>query len=214
MSIASAIIRVVTVVIFVQLVDNVAAVAAFDGSFSIQHRHASDALLVVLLDTCSETLGNTFDATYRVLPKSTLCLGESVEIFDLFTDTAFQLSNLLWCAGNTRNPAFDGGISNLAGRQAVLELELLNCREEINGLGLVANSAFDPELISMRARSNVHAGINAHLGGSLTSCNLIEGLATHVDNAQRRLVRVVARRQSEYLPSLLLVAVAASVDGS
>lgn len=116
MSIASAIVRVVTVVVFVQLVNDVVEVAAFDGSFSIQHRHASDALLVVLLDTCSETRGSIFCATYRVLPKSTLCLGESVEVFDLFTDTAFQLNNLLWCAGNTRNPAFDGGILNLAGR--------------------------------------------------------------------------------------------------
>lgn len=90
----------------------------------------------------------------------------------------------------------------------------MNRREEINGLGLVANSAFNPKLISIKARSNIQAGVDAHLGGSLTPCNLIEGLATYVDNAQRRLVRMVARRQSEYLPSLLLVAVAASVDGS
>lgn len=159
-------------------------------------------------------LGNVICATYRVLPKPTLCFGESVEVLHLFTNTAFQLSDLLRCAGDTRNPSFDGGIPNLTGCHAVLELELLNCGEEVHGLGFVANSAFDPETISRRTRSTDQVLIDAYFGGSLTLCNLIEGLATYVYNAQRPVVEVVACRQGEHLPSLLLVAVATSVDGS
>ena len=64
---------------------------------------------------------------YRVFPKSTLCFGKSVEVFYLFTNAALQLRDLLWRAGNARNPPFDGGVSDLAGRDAVLKLELLNC---------------------------------------------------------------------------------------
>ena len=64
---------------------------------------------------------------YRVLPKPTLRFGKSIEGFDLFTNAALQLRDLLRCAGNTRDPPFDGGVSDLAGRYAVLELELLDC---------------------------------------------------------------------------------------
>ena len=64
---------------------------------------------------------------YRVLPKPTLRFGEPVEVFDLFTNAALQLRDLLRCAGNTRDPPFNGGVSDLASRYAVLELELLNC---------------------------------------------------------------------------------------
>ena len=65
-------------------------------------------------------------ATYRVLPISTLCLGKPVKVFDLFADTALQLGDLLWCAGDARDPPFNGGISNLASRYAILKLELLD----------------------------------------------------------------------------------------
>ena len=159
-------------------------------------------------------LGNVIWATYRVFPKPALCFGESIKVLHLSTNTAFQLSDLLRCAGDTRNPSFDGGIPNLTGRHAVLELELLNCREEVHGLGFVANSAFDPKTISRKTRLTDQVLDDAHFGGSLTLCNLIEGLARYVDNAQRPVVKVVACRKSENLPSLLLVAVATSVDGS
>ena len=148
MSIAGRIVRIPPIVIFVQLTNNVTKVAAFNRSFSIQHRYTGDAPLFVLFSICTKNLSNTICATYRILPKSTLCFGKSVKVFDLFTDAALQLSDLLWCAGNARNPPFDGGISNLAGRYAVLKLELLNCREEVDGLGLTANSAFDSEVVS------------------------------------------------------------------
>ena len=43
----------------------------------------------------------------------------------------------------------------------------------------MANSTFDPEAISKESRLIAQAVIDAHLGGSLTLCNLIEGLAMY-----------------------------------
>ena len=106
-------------------------------------------------------------ATYRILPKSTLCFGETVEVFDLFANAAFQLSDLLGCAGNARNPPFDGGISNLAPRHALLELLLLNCREEVHGSDFVTNSTLNSELVGKKPRSKDREVIVTHFGGSL-----------------------------------------------
>lgn len=81
----------------------------------------------------------------------------------------------------------------------------------------MTNSTFDPEAISKESRVTGQAVIDTHLGGSLTLCNLIEGLAMNVMIAQRPAVGALAHRQNElegYLPSLLLIAVATGVDGS
>ena len=43
----------------------------------------------------------------------------------------------------------------------------------------MANSTFDPEAISKESRLTVQAAIDAHLGGSLTLCNLTEDLAVY-----------------------------------
>ena len=48
----------------------------------------------------------------------------------------------------------------------------------------MANSTFDPEAISRESRLAAQAFIDAHLRGSLTLCNLIEGLAMYVMNAK------------------------------
>ena len=48
----------------------------------------------------------------------------------------------------------------------------------------MTNSTFDPEPISKESRVAVQAVIDAYLRGSLTFCNLKEGLAMYVINAQ------------------------------
>lgn len=106
-------------------------------------------------------------ATYRVLPKSTLCLGESTQVLDLFANTALQFRDLLWCAGNARNPPFEGGIFNLTGRHAILEFELLDSGKKVYGLGLVTNATFNPDLVNRTARLTKRAVITTHFGGSL-----------------------------------------------
>ena len=81
----------------------------------------------------------------------------------------------------------------------------------------MANSTFDPEAISEESRLTAQAVIDTHLRGSLTLCNLIEDLAMYVINAKQSAVGVWAHRRKKfegYLPSLLLITVAAGVDGS
>lgn len=75
MSVATAIVRAVTILVLTQLILEVFTVAPIDRSISIQYRHTSDAPLDVFLGSRLERLVRV---AYRVLPKSTLCFGESV----------------------------------------------------------------------------------------------------------------------------------------
>lgn len=112
-------------------------------------------------------VGRLGSVTYRVLSKSTLGFSKSFQALDFFANAAFQLGHLLWCAGNTRNPSFEGGIFNLACRHAVLQFELLDCREEVEGLDLMTDGAFDPESVNRTRLSTDRAVIDTHFRGSL-----------------------------------------------
>ena len=149
--------------------------------------------------------------TYCLFFQSTLCFGKSVQALHLFADATLQLSDLLWCAGNTWNPPFECGISNLASCYAILEFKLLNCRKEIDGLDFMACSTFDPELVNRKDGSIDLVILGTHLGGSLQLCNLTEHSVSYGNNALQQAERPVNHRQNRFLPSLLLVAVASRV---
>lgn len=99
---------------------------------------------MLLLVSYSTKKRNPVHITYRFLPEATLSLSEPVEAFDLTTNAALQLSDLLRCAGNTGNCRFDGGITNFTDRNRILQHVLLNGREEVHRFSFFADSTFDP----------------------------------------------------------------------
>lgn len=85
--------------------------------------------------------------TYRFLPKSTLCLGKSVEILDLAADAALELGDLLRGASNARDPHFDSSVIDVTDSNGILQGVLLNGGEEVRPFDFAADSAFDPRYL-------------------------------------------------------------------